>query len=144
MTCCLRGVLAEAVWPRPWVCSWRALDHPLTESVGSGRCLELWGGCNITGVAIVCAHCLLELRRVCATIPMRAASCWRSGCVIEASARQAQHTVEEAKRYSTNCTYELCDTSAAALKLVRADRALLGSSARNPLSPRRNSCAGLL
>jgi len=34
------------------------------------------------------------------------------------SARLAQHSEDEAKRYSTNCTYELCDTTAAALKLV--------------------------
>jgi hypothetical protein len=44
----------------------------------------------------------------------------QAGVPIEASALLAQHTVEEAKRYSTNCTYELCDTTAAALKLVRA------------------------
>lgn len=37
---------------------------------------------------------------------------------IEASARLAQHSVEEAKRYSTNCMYELSDITAAPLKLV--------------------------
>jgi hypothetical protein len=73
----------------------------------------------------------------------------QAGVPIEASARLAQHTVEEAKRYSTNCTYEMSDITAAALKLVSTASSpcahrLLCSSARNKLSPRRNSCAVLL
>lgn len=37
---------------------------------------------------------------------------------LEASARLAQHSLDEAKRYSTNSSYELSDVTAAALKLV--------------------------
>lgn len=96
-----------------------------------------------------CAHSLGTAnnsrccRPVCPAVPQKCAL--QAGVPIEASARLAQHTVEEAKRYSTNCTYELCDTTAAALKLVSSPCAhrLLCRSARNPLSPRRNSCAVL-
>lgn len=38
---------------------------------------------------------------------------------IEVSARLAQHTVDEAKRYATNSTFEMADITAAPLKLVR-------------------------
>lgn len=38
---------------------------------------------------------------------------------IEVSARLAQHTVEEAKRYAANSSYEMSDMTAGPLKLVR-------------------------
>lgn len=45
------------------------------------------------------------------------------GIPLPLSAKLAAHTVEEAKRYSANNTYELSDTTASALKLVSIARA---------------------
>ena len=42
---------------------------------------------------------------------------------IEVSARLAQHTVDEAKRYAANSSYEMSDITAAPLKLVRTQAA---------------------
>lgn len=53
----------------------------------------------------------------------------QTGVPIDASARLAKHSHEEAKRYSVNSTYELADTTAATLRLVstQATQADLGS-----------------
>jgi len=42
----------------------------------------------------------------------------QAGVPLEASAWLAQHTLDEAKRYSSNSSCELSDITAAALKLV--------------------------
>jgi hypothetical protein len=74
-----------------------------------------------------CGHARLRLVVRCAGLLLLPALCCRcmqkcalqAAVPIEASARLAQHTPEEAKRYASNSSYEMSDVTAAPLTLVQ-------------------------